>query len=159
MLVFVCSDIHEKILPSASIFLLALCHSLVTCTFKFNFLSIVAPRSFWEPELSRKQVSGEIFVLMSRLDGKWHLSWLALMIFSWSHLKRHYKDIIKTFLRFWHTQCQKCFSWHRKEFLSWSKNLGYCPHGRVMSLLVKWWDAPITPWSLVWVTAQYKVIE
>lgn len=151
--------IYGKTPVSAWILLLDLLHKLVTCSLKFSFLSTVTLTRFWESEFSSTQAGSKSSVLMSRLDGKWHLSWLALMIFSWSHLKRHYKDIIKTFLRFWHTQCQKCFSWHRKEFLSWSKNLGYCPHGGVMSLLVKWWDAPITPWSLVWVTAQYKVIE
>ena len=79
--------IYGKILASAWIFLLALTNRLITCSLKFNFLSIVTPRIFWEFEFSSMQAGSENFVFMSRLNSKWHFSWLAFRPFSWYHLK------------------------------------------------------------------------
>ena len=51
-------------------FMLAVSHRLVTCLLKFNFLSMVTPRSFLEFEFNSMQAGSKNFVLMSRLDRK-----------------------------------------------------------------------------------------
>ena len=53
--------IYGKILASAWIFLLALTNRLITCSLKFNFLSIVTPRIFWEFEFYSMQAGSENF--------------------------------------------------------------------------------------------------
>ena len=67
--------------------LFVLRHWLVTYSLKFNFLSFVTIRSFGELGLSSIHEGSKNFVLMSRLNQKWHLSWFAFMLFLWNHLK------------------------------------------------------------------------
>ena len=62
-------------------------HKFVTCSLKLRFLSFITPRSFSELELSTEQSGNESFVVISKLERKWHLPWLAFMLFSWNHLK------------------------------------------------------------------------
>ena len=71
------SHIMGNFLPVFEFFYF-LSYSLVTCcSLKINFLSIVTPRSFWESAFSSMPPGIENFVLMSRLDGKWHLFFIS----------------------------------------------------------------------------------
>ena len=60
----------RKFLRVLEFFLLALSNRFVTCSLKFNFLSIAKLRSFSESKFYSIQAGSENFVFMSRLDRK-----------------------------------------------------------------------------------------